>query len=209
MAKVTALTAQKRNKDRVNVYLDGEFSFGMAAIVAIQLRIGQELTPERITTLLERDSYEKAKDRAINLISLRPRSGREVSRNLKSKGFDEELIQRVITRLQEIELLNDESFARYWVEQRETFKPRSSRALQQELMQKGVSREIIDTVLSDLDETSAARRAAQKQQYKWAHLPEDEFRKKLGGFLQRRGFYYGIVRQISDELWEEISEENE
>ena len=209
MATVTALTAQKRNKDRVNVFLDGTFAFGLAAIVAAPLRIGQTLTPEMITTLQEGVSYEKAKERAVNFISYRPRSCAEVTKNLKDKGFDEEMITQVITRLEEVGLLNDESFARYWVEQRETFKPRSRIALQQELLQKGISREITDIVLSEVDETSAARRAAQKQLYRWANLPKDEFDKKLGGYLQRRGFYYEIVRQINDELWQEISADRE
>jgi len=201
MATITALTAQKRNKDRINVFLDGTFAFGLAAAVATQLKIGQSLTPELITSLQQEDSVEKAKEKALNLITYRPRSVAEVERKLREKGFDEPVITRVVERLQAVDLLDDVAFARYWVEQRETFRPRSRLALQQELRQKGVTRQVIDAALSDLDETAAARRAAQKQLYRWSNLEKYEFKQKLGGFLQRRGFRYEIVREITEELW--------
>jgi regulatory protein len=201
MGTITALTAQKRNNDRINVFLDGAFAFGLAAVVAAHLRVGQSLTPATITSLQEEDSVEKAKEKALNFITYRPRSVAEVERKLRDKGFDESVTTRVVERLQAVDLLDDMAFARFWVEQRETFKPRSRLALQQELREKGVARSVIETVLSDVDETAAARRAAQKQLYRWYNLAEAEFRKKLGGFLQRRGFHYEIVREITEELW--------
>ena len=93
-----------------------------------------------------------------------------------------------------------------WVEQRETFKPRSRLALRQELGQKGVERSIIEMVLADVDETAVARAAAAKQAQRFTNLPEDEFRAKIGRFLQRRGFNYEIVRQITEETWHTIQE---
>ena len=201
MGTITALTAQKRNNDRINVFLDGAFAFGLAAVVAAHLKVGQSLTTEMITSLQEEDSVEKAREKALNLITYRPRSVAEVERKLRDKGFDESVTTRAIERLQAVDLLDDMTFARYWVEQRETFKPRSRLALQQELREKGVARSVIETVLSDIDETAAARRAAQKQLYRWSNLAEAEFREKLGGFLQRRGFHYEVVQEITEELW--------
>ncbi len=203
MGKITAVTRQKRHPNRLNIYVDGEFAFGLAEIVGATLRVGQELTVAEIDQLQDQDTLEKAKQSALNFLSYRPRSIAEVRQNLSKKAYTEAVIEHVIGRLQEVELLNDETFAQYWVEQREAFKPRSAIALRSELYKKGVTNDIIEEALSDLDETAAARKAAQKKVSRWQHLDREQFQKKLGGFLQRRGFHYGIVRQIIDEMWEE------
>jgi len=204
MGTITALTAQKRNPNRVNVYLDETFAFGLAAITAASLRIGQVLTPADIETLQTADELENAKQSALRFIGYRPRSLAEVRDNLRGKGFEEGTIEQAITRLQELGLLDDTAFARYWVEQRETFKPRSPLALRQELQQKGVGREVIEEILNEVDETAVARLAAQKQASRWQNLPEEEFKTKLGSYLQRRGFSYYLSKEVSDEMWQHI-----
>ena len=207
MGKVTALSVQKRNRERVNVYIDGEFAFGLAYVAAARLRVGQELSSDEIEALKSQDTVEKAKDSAYRLISLRPRSTAEIQRSLSKKGYDPEVIEQVVNRLNELNYLNDESFAQYWVEQRDTFKPRSHMALRQELMQKGIDRSIIDEALIASDETASARTVAEKKARQLARYPEDEFKKKLGQFLQRRGFHYALIKEIMDELWQEIEAE--
>jgi regulatory protein len=201
MGKITALTAQTRNPDRVNVHIDGEFAFGLAYAAAAKLRINQELSQPEIDTLKRQDTIEKAKDSAYRLISLRPRSSAEIQQNLNRKGYDAEVIAQVITDLCESDLLNDKAFAQYWVEQRDTFKPRSHLALRQELQQKGISRNLIDEVLTDSDESNAARMAAEKKARQLSHLSETDFKKKLGQFLQRRGFNYDLTKEIVEEMW--------
>ncbi|KAA3660212.1 MAG: hypothetical protein DWQ04_20055 [Chloroflexi bacterium] len=208
MQEITALTRQKRNPDRVNVFLDGEFAFGLAEISAARLRVGQSVSPDDIAVLQQEDTLEKAKQSAFRYISYRPRSIAEVERNLRGKSYDELVITQVVTRLQELQLLDDLSFTQFWVEQRETFKPRSALALRQELMQKGVARDIIDEALADVDETAVAHKAAAMRVNRWQHLPEDQFRKKMGGYLQRRGFNYAVIREITDELWENLSHDH-
>ena len=207
MKTITAITAQKRNPNRVNLYLDGEFALGLDAHVAAQLKVGQTITTAELDQLADEETYARAKQSVLGLISRRPRSVREIEQYLRRKAYSEAVQERVCHDLQAVGLLDDEAFARYWVEQRETFKPRSHRALRQELMQKGISRQIITTVLATVDELAAARRAAQKRVHRWGHLPEDDFRAKLGGYLQRRGFHYDIIRQITEELWKAASQE--
>jgi regulatory protein len=202
MGTITAITRQKRDKERVNIFIDGAFAFSLAEITAAWLKVGQELSPEEITRLDAEDSLEKAKQSAYRFISYRPRSTAEVRQNLLAKQYDEAVVEQVLSRLNELNLLNDRDFARFWIEQRETFKPRSQRALRQELHQKGVSREIIDEQIADLDETAAARKAAEKKAQNWGHLPKDIFFSKMGGFLQRRGFNYAIAKTVSEELWQ-------
>ena len=140
-------------------------------------------------------------------ISRRPRSTAEIERHLRKKQYDDLIIDKVIERLTAVELLDDAAFAVYWVAQRETFKPRSRLALRQELMQKGVSRAVIDTAVEEVDENSAARKAAVKQARRWTHLSEEEYRIKLSRYLQRLGFPYDIIRTISNMSWQALNEE--
>lgn len=204
MGKITAITRQKRNKERVNVFIDGAYAFSLAEITAAWLKPGQELTPEDIARLDSEDAVEKAKQSAYGYLTYRPRSTAEVRQNLLKKEYDETVVEQVLTRLTELNLLNDRDFARFWIEQRETFKPRSRRALRQELYQKGISQDIIDEVISGVDETAAARKAAQKKAQNWRQLPRETFFSKMGGYLQRRGFNFAITKTVSEELWQSI-----
>jgi regulatory protein len=203
--KVTALKLQKRNKNRINVYLDGEFAFGLAKIVAAWLRIGQELTEEKIAELQAQDEVEVALQRALNFLSYRPRSEKEVQRNLTKHGYDETVIEEILARLRRGGLVNDEDFAELWVENRSEFRPRGSRMLRQELRQKGITDQVIANTLDDLDEDNLALKAARKKARRYRHLEWTEFRKKMYGFLARRGFHYGIISDVVPKIWEEVS----
>jgi regulatory protein len=202
---ITALVAQKRNKERVNVYLDGEFAFGLALIEAIKLKKGQRLDDGDIERLKALDEIEVAHEHALNYLSYRPRSAEEVRRSLRKskKNFVETTIEIVIERLESAGLLDEEAFAHYWVENRSQFKPRSARALRFELQQKGVSDQAVRAALDGLDEEAEAYRAAQSRLHRYMQSDEETFRKRLGDFLTRRGFSYGIVRNVLDRLWEE------
>ncbi|MGD8244491.1 MAG: RecX family transcriptional regulator, partial [Anaerolineae bacterium] len=149
--RITALTYQKRNKDRVNVYLDGEFAFGLTVVEAARLRVGQTLGDDDITKLRMRDSVEWAYGRALDYLSYRPRSESEVRRNLGDKDVEDQIVDRVIGRLKRAGLVDDREFARYWVENRARFNPRGRRGLRHEMRQKGVPREIIDEALETFD----------------------------------------------------------
>ena len=201
---ITALRTQKRHPDRVNVYLDGRFAFGLQDVVAARLRIGQHLSDEEIEALRERDGLEKAYNHALRFLSYRPRSSYEVRRNLQEKGVPPAIIDAVVDRLTRAGLLDDAAFARYWVEQREQFKPRSAQMLRYELRQKGVENEEIEQALQELDEESSAYRAATKQARRYRHLDREAFRRKLASYLQRRGFRYDTVRSVTEQVWREI-----
>lgn len=205
MKKVTALKLQRKNKDRVNVYLDGEFAFGCARIVAAWLRTGQELSDEKIAELKAQDNVEVALQRALNFLSYRPRSEEEVRRNLIKHGYDEPIIEEILSRLRRGKLVDDENFADLWVENRSEFRPRGGRMLRQELRQKGINDQVINAVLTDLDEDELALKAARKKARRYRHLEWMDFRKKMSGFLARRGFNYGIISDVLPKVWEEIT----
>jgi regulatory protein len=112
-------------------------------------------------------------------------------------------VDRILDRLQQLELLDDRQFADFWIENRERFSPRSARALGQELRQHGVARETVDEV-SDPDRDEERALAAGRQRLRSvAALDYQAFRARLGGFLLRRGFSYGVVRVAVRTLWQE------
>jgi regulatory protein len=209
MNVVTALTAQKRNQERLNVYIDGRYAFSLALEAAAGLRVGQSLSEADMAALQTADTQAKAKSDAQRLLSYRPRSVAEVRQKLVQKGYDDLVIERVIQHLQEVALLDDAAFAAYWVEQRHTFKPRSRLALRAELRQKGVNRQLIETAVATIDEHEAARRALAAKIWQWQSLPQDSFWQKAGQYLQRRGFSYEIIKPIVQELWQSVADEHD
>jgi regulatory protein len=141
----------------------------------------------------------------LHFLSYRVRSSQEVRRKLREKKFSDTAIEAVMERLERVGLLDDETFARFWVENRETFKPRGARALRYELRQKGVSDDDIEAVLADLDEEDSAYRAAQQRIRRYQQVDEATFRKRMGAYLSRRGFNYAIIRDVLDRIWDELN----
>ena len=201
---ITALVAQKKNPDRINVYLDGKFAFGLAAIEAIRLRRGQVLTEADIERLQAADDAEKAREKALRFLSNRPRSEWEVRQNLLKAGYGDATIDRVLERLRGVALVDDAAFVRYWIDNRAQFRPKGEVALRQELRRKGVEREVIDTVLAESEqaEDQAAIQAALAKADRYRQLPRPEFAQKLGAYLARRGFDYETVREAVQAAWQ-------
>ncbi len=194
--QITALEPQKHSKTRVNVYLDGEFAFGLAEIEAARLRVGQYLSEADMAALRTGDEIARAHEKALDYLSYRPRSEAELTRALRQREFPEPVIAEVVERLKRVELVDDVAFARFWVENREQFRPRGQRALAQELRDKGISRVTIETVLSDFDEAAAAAKIATEQARRLAHLPLEKFQRQLSGRLARRGFSYDLIQEL-------------
>ena len=201
---VTALKVQKRNLQRVNVYLDGEFAFGLARITAAWLHIGQELSAEKIAQMQAEDAREVGYQQALRLLSYRPRASAEVRRNLEKHAMPAEVIEDVLARLQRAGLLDDSRFAQAWVDNRSEFRPRGRRALAVEMRQRGLDDESIQQALAEVDEEALADQAASKQSRRLAGLDETAFKHKLSGFLARRGFGYAVIRDTVDRHWNKI-----
>ncbi|MBN1371831.1 MAG: RecX family transcriptional regulator [Anaerolineaceae bacterium] len=207
---ITALKAQKRNPERINVYLDGEFAFGLARIVAAWLHIGQVLSEERIERLRQEDALEAAYQRALLALSYRPRSEQEVQRKLTEAGYDEAVRQAVIERLRNGGLVGDEQFAQAWVENRQAFRPRSKRMLAAELRQKGVGNEEIEqALLGAVDDETMAYEAGARYARKLTAVDWETFRKRLSGYLGRKGFGYETVSVAVRRIWQELREGSE
>ncbi|HEY7034173.1 MAG TPA: RecX family transcriptional regulator [Thermomicrobiales bacterium] len=209
--RITAIEPQQRDPERVSIFLDGAFAFGLPAIVAAQegLRAGDYLTEEQIERLRALDEQSKAVNAAMNLLARRPRSEREVRDRLKRKGFPPETVEAAVAKLEGWRYLDDEAFARYWVENREANRPRGRRLLEQELRLKGVDRETIRQTIDDteLDEASTALQIGRTKLRTYGNLDPAVARRRLGAFLVRRGYGYDVVRPVLDQLFGEQDDE--
>ena len=208
MGVITALEVQKRNKERVNVYLDGEYAFSLTLIEAARLHKGQTLDEAEVEALRDQNTIIKAVDQAARFLAHRPRSVNEVRRNLSRKQMPDAVVDAALSRLEAMGYLDDHAFARYWLENRTTFKPRGAMALRYELRQKGVTDTVIDSVLEDLDEHDAAIRAGRQKVSRYSGLTRREFKNKLGSYLQRRGFSYPTSRDVIEQIAAELASEN-
>lgn len=201
---ITRLEIQKRGKERVNVFLDGEFAFSLNLMDAAKLHKGQMLTDAEIEVLRGEDAVVKAVNQSARFLAYRPRSTQEVRQNLEQKGTAPEVIDAALAKLTDMGHLDDLAFARYWVENRNTFKPLSPQALRYELRQKGIADAIIHEVLADLDVDYIAYQAALERAQRLHGTTRHDFQEKIATFLQRRGFSYNQARDVIERLIDEM-----
>ena len=208
MGKITALRANKRTDKQLNMFIDGKFAIkiDMGAVKSEELKIGQEISDNRLKELAEDVSLAHCLNVAYRFLSYRPRSEAEMKERLHRRGFEDSKIEIVINKLKEQNLLDDTAFAQFWKENRDMFRPRSQRLTRLELKKKGVADEIIKAVTDDSDDIQTAYQAAQK---KAQHLPNQDyevFRRRLGEYLKRRGFGYTVISQTVKRIWQERKE---
>jgi len=204
--RITSLPPQKHAPDRLSVFVDGEFRMGLAAEIAhlAGLRVGEEVDDARLAELERRDHAWQAREAALRLLAVRPRSAAELARRLQMKGYGPEVAEEVIGRLRELGMIDDAAFAGMLARDRVRLRPQGSRRLANELRQKGVDEEtaraaIRETLASEeTDDRELARRAAARWRPRAGEEPE-RARRRLHGFLARRGFDGEVIREVLDE----------
>jgi regulatory protein len=204
MGRITAIEPQARHANRFNLYIDNNFALGLSAIVAAKLYVGQIVDASQLEAIEHEEAFESAREVALRFLESRPRSTMEVRQRLRKKEITEDIAEQVITRLQEVGLLDDAAFAQYWVENREEFRPRAGRALKFELRQKGLASDVIAGIVKTVDEDESAYRAGLPRAARWRDLDRREFLEKLIAFLARRGFSYQVAKDAAKKLWDEI-----
>ena len=140
-----------------------------------------------------------AYDAAVRYLAGRPHTVAEIHRHLRTKRYDPAAIEHAIDRLRAQRYVDDEAFARWWIEQRERFKPRGDRALRTELMQKGVARDVIETVLGERApdaDVELAKRALSRPLTRWTTLEPQERKRKIHAYLVSRGFDYATIESV-------------
>ncbi|MBA3274868.1 MAG: RecX family transcriptional regulator [Chloroflexia bacterium] len=208
---VTAIQSQVNDLERVSIFIDGSFAVGVARDVADAggLRQGQVLDDAGIADLLAREHLHKATSAALNFLAYRPRSEGEIRHRLQRGGYPEATIDAVIDKLRSWHYVDDEDFARRWIENRAAHRPRGARLLAQELQAKGIDRQVMAEALAEaeLDEASDALTLARQRSRQLQDLEPDIRERRLTGFLARRGYGFDVIRATLEALREEPDDE--
>ena len=208
--RVTRIEPQRHDPDRVSIFIDGEFAFGLPALEAdVQgVAVGEEIDGERLALLLALDEKARAVSAALAFLAYRPRSEREVRDRLRQKGYPPEAIEAAAEKLIGWRYLDDADFARRWVENRETHQPRGRRLLEQELRRKGIDRDTArDTVEeAGIDERATALELARDRLRRLSGSDPAANRRRLADFLARRGYGWDVVRPTLDAVLGEADE---
>lgn len=208
--QVTCIERQPRRK-RLAAHLSDGRTLSLTADVAARFRLaaGSSVGAERLQQITEVQAREDAMAAALRLVAFRPRSENEMRRALTHRAIPAGLRDEVVSRLQELGLLDDRAFAASFVESRDGSSPRSRRLLAQELRRKGVPRDIAAETTVGVDDGDAAYRAAERKAGAMGALPYADFERRLGSFLLRRGFSYETTRSTVRRLWEELGNNSE
>lgn len=212
---ITSLKAQINDSQRVSIFIDGEYALGVSltTISRAGLYVGKALDQAEFDRLALLESDDKAFQAALRLLEQRHRSEAELRTRLTRKEYAPTAIDHAIERLAQLGLVDDAAFARRWVENRQASRPRGAGALRDELRRKGIAPDLAASVLSDEaligDEGARALELARAALHKYAGAADrNAFTRRLGGFLQRRGFGFDVIRPIVDQLWAELGASN-
>lgn len=204
---ITSIERQPRRRRRVNLFVDGRFALSMALGLAQEkgVHTGMTVDEAELEALRLEDERRAAYEAAIHLLSYRPRSEREMRQRLRRHNIAAGVIDETIERLRASHYLDDAAFAQFWRQSRENLSPRSGRLIRSELLSKGVDSGTATSTVEGLDDEEAAYRAASKRLKAHQGESDDVFRRRMGGFLTRRGFSYDVIRRVLDRCRRELA----
>lgn len=205
MAVITKIEIQKRNKERVNIYLDGEYALSISAELVYKenLKVKDNIDIDKIKAVADKESYIRCKNSAIKIIERSYKTEKEVVEKLKLKGYEDRHIEASIEFLKNYNFLNDDYYAEAFV--RDRLNTRGSQKIKQDLMKKGISRDIIEEKLSEIDKTAEKEVAIKLAEKKLRVIKKSEndtykISGKLYRFLISKGYAYDIVKEVVKEV---------
>jgi len=209
---VTAITQQKKDETRYNVFIDGVYTFAlpMQDILYFKLKEGREVPEETVEYIQNSLIYIKAQDLALHYIGYKMRTVKEIRMKLSEKGFSEDVIERVIEFLEKYGYADDREYCRKYIREKLCMKPKSGYALKIELKQRGISSRIIDEVMAETEmdeEGDAFRWLERKSRGSWPPADEKQ-KKKLYDFLLRKGYSYDVIGEAFRQMDEEYGGED-
>lgn len=208
--KITNLSTQQRDPNRINVFVDDKYRFSLdvSQVVSLGVKIGREYDEQELAELEQESQFGKLYGRALEYCLMRPHSAREVRDYLWRKtratryrskktgelkerpGVSQALVDRVYERLVEKAYIDDEKFTRYWVENRNQTKGMSRRKLEAELRAKGVANDIIERNLRDSlrNDTDELQKIIAKKRRRY---PDEQ---KFMQYLACQGFSFDDIK---------------
>ena len=203
--KITDIQRQSDHPSQHKIYLDNNPFVVLPSelIEKFGLRIGLEIEAEVIEKLILADEMMHAKNYALDLLNDAIYSKSQMTRHLEREGYSEQTIETIITELIHTGHIRDKLFAENWIHRRLNSNPRGRTLLKQELIEKGVDRDIAEQALTkvkDEDQERLAFEIAEKQAKKYTHLPIQTAQRRLHGFLARRGFASEMIVRIIQQV---------
>ena len=195
MATISQIEIQKRNKNRVNLYVDGEFYSGLqlVAVARLGLREGMEVDESQLKEAVSQSEISYAFEKCVDYLSKSMKTTKQIRDYLRKKGFSKEVEEIVVQKLKNYRYVDDDLYTQLYTEQNSKFK--GSRRIKSELLQKGIHKELIDSVEVEAD-TQRQTADALAQKYMKGKDRDVKTLQKLQRFLVYRGFDYDTVGQI-------------
>lgn len=203
--RITAIEEQSKKSNRRSIFINGRFVLGVdeSVVAELGLRVGQRMTAEMLERVNHAELVSKAKRKALKLLEYRPRSSKEIASRLAMAGFEEDVIEEALTRLEELGFIDDVGFSQAWVTHRVTGNAMGSARIRWELRHKGISTEVVEEALSVLDTDTEYRSAMDAARRRWERdrdPDERSKRRRLASYLRRRGFDWDIINKVLKEL---------
>lgn len=195
--EITDIQEQKKDVNRVSVFVDGEFRFGMfkSAVKRYGLHIGMKLSEEDYKKLLETIELDKAKYRALDYISYQNRSEKEIVNKLRTLEYSEFIIEQVIQFLKKYDYINDEDFARKFTEYNLNYKRKSMKRIQYDLYQKGISGIEIEELIPNKEKLEYENIEYLLKKYKYNKEMDRKDKEKLIRRILSKGFNYSNLKE--------------
>lgn len=205
MAKISKIEVQKRNSERVNIFLDGEYAFSISMELAYKegVKVNSEIDAERLKEIANKESFIRCRESALRIIERNYKTEKEVREKLVLKGYEQEAIDKAIDFLKEYKFLDDGNYTKMFIKNK--LNSQGSQKIKYSLMQKGVSKEVIEKELSNVDreeEKISALNLAKKKINTIMKRETDTYKisGKLYRFLMTKGFNYELVKEVVKEV---------
>lgn len=198
---ITKIEVGKRNKERVNIYIDNEYAFSISAELVYKenIKVKDEINVERLKKLADEDNYIKCKNSALKIIERTYKSEKELRDKLVLKGYDDHIIKQTINFLREYNLLNDTNYAKMYVKDRS--RNQGKNKIKYKLIQKGIDENIIEEELNKIDKDEIKEVAYEMALKKYRVLSKREndnykLTQKLYRFLMGKGYDYDLIKDV-------------
>lgn len=205
MAKITKIEIQKRNKERVNLFLDGEYAFSISIELVYKddLKTNDEIDSEKLKTVAEHDSLIRCKESALRSIERSYKTEKEVRDKLKLKGYEDNAIDKSIEFLKEYNFVNDNNYTKAFISYK--LKSEGSQKIKYSLIKKGISKEILEEELSNLNKENERNTAINVAKKKLAAIKKKEndnykISGKLYRYLISKGYEYDVTKDVIKEI---------
>lgn len=205
MPIITKIESQKRNKDRVNIYVDENFFMAIYAelVYSFNLKKGEEIDPESLKVLLDKEMFMKAKDKALSILSRASQSEKNIRQKL-SADYEEHIVEQVIEFLEKYKFVDDEDLATRIVNTNVNLNKYGKNKIKQNLYNKGIDKSIIDEAIDDLDDDKEFENAMYLAEKRYSRFKNEDPKKayqKVANHLAYKGFNYDIIKRVLNKIF--------